>query len=82
MLKDGKPFGDQWFETTSFVAKAQIQNVIRTDHRLTAGQTIVIRYSIRSATPRPLPFKDTPLKAGEDATVEVMGGGTEYELRR
>jgi hypothetical protein len=47
MLKDGKPFGDQWYETTGFIAKAQIQNVIRTDHGLTPGQTITIRYKIQ-----------------------------------
>jgi hypothetical protein len=81
MLKDGKPFGDQWYETTGFIAKAQIQNVIRTDHGLTPGQTITIRYKIRIGTPQPIPLKNRSLKAGEDTTVELMGRGTEYELR-
>jgi hypothetical protein len=81
-VSKGKVSGDQWLETAGFVAKARIENVIQSDHGLAAGETIEIHYTIRTATPRPLPFKDTPLEPGKNTALTVMKGNGGYELRR
>ena len=80
-ISQGHAVGDVWWETTGFVAKARILNVIRTDHGLAPGETIDVSYKIRTATPPPSPFHDVPLKAGQTVTLEVMGGNGKYERR-
>ena len=82
MISQGQVVGGQWLETTGFVAKVQIQNVIRSDHGLARGETIDIHYTVRTATPKPLPFTDTPLKPGENMTLTVSNGYGGYTLRR
>jgi hypothetical protein len=81
MISQGRVVGDRWLETTGFIAKVQILNVIRTDHGLAPGETIEIGYKIRTATPQPSSFHDAPLKQGENVTLEVMGGNGRYERR-
>jgi hypothetical protein len=81
MTSYGEPVGGMWFETTHFVAKAQIQKVLQTDHDLTAGRVIEIRYTVRVRTPRALPGSNPSLKAGETVTVTVSGGGDRYAWR-
>ncbi len=82
MISQGQPAGGQWLETTGFAAKVQIQNVVSSDHGLSPGETIVIHYTIRTATPRPLPLTDPPLKPGETMTLTVIKGNDGFELRR
>ena len=82
MVSQGNAVGEQRLETTGFVAKVQIQNVIQSDHGLAPGQTIEVHYTIRTATPRPLSFTDTPLEPGKNMTLTVMKGNGGYELRR
>jgi hypothetical protein len=81
-VSQGKTFGDQSFETSFFVAKARIQDVIQNDYALAPGETIEIHYKIRTAKPRPLPFKDKPLEPGKTMTLEVTKGNGGYELRQ
>jgi hypothetical protein len=57
MISQGQVVGGQWPETTGFVAKVQIQNVVRSDHSLAPGETVEIHYTIRTAQPRPLPVR-------------------------
>jgi hypothetical protein len=80
-VSQGNAFGEQSFETSGFVAKAYIQNVVQSDHGLAAGETIEIHYKIRTAKPRPLTFKDKPLEPGKTMTLTVMKGDNGYELR-
>jgi len=78
MMSQGRPFGDQWLESTGYVAKAQIQNVIRSDHGLAPGEIIEIHYEIRTATPQPLPFTDARLKPGQSGTLTVSKAKSGY----
>ena len=73
--------GEQWLESTGFVAKVRIQNVIRTDHGLAPGETIKVHYTICTANSLPLPHTATPLKPGENVTLEVFGHDDEYQRR-
>jgi hypothetical protein len=82
MVSQGNAVGEQRLETTGFVAKVQIQNVIQSDHGLAPGQTIEVHYTIRTATPRPRSSRDTPLEPGKNMTLTVMKGNGGYELRR
>ena len=82
MASQGNAVGEQRLETTGFVAKVQIQNVIQSDHGLAPGQTIEVHYTIRTATPRPRSSRDTPLEPGKNMTLTVMKGNGGYELRR
>jgi hypothetical protein len=72
----------QSFETTGYVARVQIQNVISTAHGLTAGQTIEVHYTIRKAGALPLRSKSQPPKPGESRTINVMKAKSGYEWRR
>jgi hypothetical protein len=76
------PSGTQTFETTGFVARAQIQTIIQSDFALDPGKNIKIHYVIRTASPLPLPLRGVPLKPGEHATLTVFRTGIdEYERR-
>ena len=82
MISEGQMVGEQWLETTGFTAKVRIQNVIRSDHGVTPGEMIEIHYTIRKATPRPLPFTDLPLRPCDNVTLTVSKGNGGYGLRR
>jgi hypothetical protein len=70
-------------ETTKFVAKAQIQEVLVNEHGLSPGAIVEIRYAVDVRQP-PLPnARDRGrLNPGETTTVTVAGGGTRYEWIR
>jgi hypothetical protein len=68
-------------ETTKYVAKAQITKVLNTDHGLSPGAVIDIRYSVTVRQP-PLPaFPVSPmLSPGETVTLTVFGEGGSFSL--
>ncbi len=58
------------FETTFFVAKAQIQKVFNTEHGLSPGSVIEIRYKVVVRQPPDPAFPHyLTLKAGETITL-------------
>jgi hypothetical protein len=73
------PGGVMLWETTTFVAKARIVNVIRTDHDLAAGEVIDVKYNIATTTPPLSPPRGEPLAPGQTVTVHVMGWNGKYE---
>jgi hypothetical protein len=87
LLQHGQPYGSVTWETTTFVAKAQIQKVLNNEHDLRPGAVIEIRYdvSVRQPPLPPLPglHRAAP-KPGETVTLTVWGsrGGANYSTRR
>jgi hypothetical protein len=70
------------FETTKFVAKAKINKVMQTDHGLSVGDVIVIRYRVTTRQPPDPGFRVRPsLSAGQIVTITVAGGGGSFTLR-
>ncbi len=70
------------FETTWFRARALIAEVLKTDHKLTAGAVIDIRYSITVREPPDPAYHVRPaLSAGETKTVTVFGDGDSFIWR-
>lgn len=70
-----------WLEKTTYVAKARIESVVESDHGLTAGTVIDVRYDVRVQQP-PNPYNRSiaaSLKAGDIWTLTVFGGGTSFE---
>jgi hypothetical protein len=70
------------FETTKYVAKAQITKVLESEHGLSAGAVINIRYSVTVRRPPHPAFRVRPmLGAGETITLTVFGGGSSFDWR-
>lgn len=70
------------FETTKFVAKAQVINVVESDRGLSAGAVIDIRYRVTVRQPPHASFRVKPsLNAGEIKTITVFGSGSLYNWR-
>ncbi len=70
------------FETTRYVAKAQVINVVQSDHGLSAGTVVDIRYSVTVRQPPHPAFRVRPtLNAGEMKTLTVFGGGNSFNWR-
>jgi hypothetical protein len=63
-------------ETTKFIAKVQIEQVLTDEHGLSPGQTIEISYDVRVRQP-PLPnVRDRGrLDPGETTTLSIAGEG-------
>src|SRR5262249_30451726 len=70
------------FETSSYVAEARIEKVVRTDHGLNPGDSIQIRYDVRVRRP-PLPanLNIRSLRSGETVTLTVSGSGRRFTWR-
>jgi hypothetical protein len=67
------------FETTKYVARAQVTNVLNSDHELSAGAVIEIRYSVTVRQPPHPAFRVRPtLNAGETKTLTVSGGSSSF----
>jgi hypothetical protein len=79
LMIQGRAVGEQVIETTGFVAKVLIQNVVRTDHGLASGDTIRVHYRILTGRPLPIPQTAVPLQPGESVTLEVFARDGEYE---
>jgi hypothetical protein len=77
----GRAAGAQVIETTGFVAKVLIQDVVRTDHGLVSGDTIRVHYRILTGRPLPIPQTAAPLQPGASVTLEVFGRDGDYERR-
>jgi len=59
-------------ETTSFVAKARVQTVLQSDHNLSPGVVIEIRYDVVVRQPRlPGAYDHRTLNTGETVTLTV-----------
>jgi hypothetical protein len=70
------------FETTKYVAKAQVSKVLESDHGLSAGAVIYIRYSVTVRQPPHPAFRVRPmLSAGETTTLTVFGEGGSFYWR-
>jgi hypothetical protein len=70
-----------WLEKTTYVAKARIETVVNTEHRLSPGGVIDIRYDVRVQQP-PNPYNRSiaaSLKVGDTWTLTVFGGSTSFE---
>jgi hypothetical protein len=67
--KSGEPSGG-WSENTRFVAKAQIETVLNSDHGLRPGTIIEIRYIVVQSSV-PAEVRDSTLKTGETVTLTV-----------
>jgi hypothetical protein len=79
--REAASYGTQTFETTGFVARAEVRKVIQSDHGLAPGDIVVIHYKIRTAKPLPLGFHDAPLKPGENTTLSVLKSSDGYQRR-
>jgi hypothetical protein len=62
-----------WSEQTRFVAKAQIETVLNSDHGLSPGAIIEIRYFVVQSSV-PAEVRDSTLKTGETVTLTVIEG--------
>jgi hypothetical protein len=70
------------FETTKFLAKAQIAKVLKSAHGLAAGDVIDIRYSVTVRQPPDPAFRVKPtLSVGETRTLTVFGNGSSFTWR-
>jgi hypothetical protein len=70
------------FERTRFIAKARIAQVLATDHQLTPGTDIDIRYEVTVRQPAHPGFRvKPPLNVGETVTLTVFGGQGSFRLR-
>jgi hypothetical protein len=69
--------GGQSRETTTFLAKAEVANVIATEHGLSPGAVIDIRYDV--VVPRPPSQPEPKLTAGDAKTLTLMGNGNSFE---
>jgi hypothetical protein len=70
-----------WLEKSTYVAKARIETVVNTEHGLSPGAVIDIRYDVRVQQP-PNPYNRSiaaSLKVGDIWTLTVFGGGTSFE---
>jgi hypothetical protein len=73
---------DVVFDTTRFVARALITEVLKTDHGLNPGALIDIRYDVTERQPPHPAFPvRARLNAGETATLTVFGGGSSFIWR-
>jgi len=70
-------------ETTSFVAKARVQTVLQSDHNLSPGVVIEIRYDVVVRQPRlPGAYDHRTLKTGETVTLTVYRGHGAFRWRQ
>jgi hypothetical protein len=70
-----------WSEKTGFVAKAQIETVLNSDHGLRPGAIIEIRYIfVQSSVPAEV--RDSTLKTGEKVTLTVYEAAKNFWWRR
>lgn len=70
-------------ETTKFVAKAQIQQVLVNEHRLSPGALIEIRYEVDVRQPQLPKARDRGrLNPGEVATIWIVGDGGQFRWLR
>ena len=70
------------FETTKYVAKARIIKVFKSDHGLSVGVIIDVRYSVTVRQPPDPAFRVRPmLSAGETVTLTLFGAGTSFDWR-
>jgi hypothetical protein len=65
---------------TTFVATAQILSVLDSDHGLSPGATIAIRYDLdeRQQLQQPDRYRKVTLRSGETATLTVFGSGGDF----
>ena len=77
-FKSGRYANGSSWEKTSFVAKAQIRKVLRTDHGLKPGDIIQIEYDVL----RPSWRAETVLNQGATETVTVSRHGREFRWRQ
>jgi hypothetical protein len=74
---------DVVIDTTRFVARALITTVLNTEHGLSPGPVIDIRYDVAERQPPHPAFRvRARLNAGETVTLAVSGGGSSFYWRR
>ena len=69
--------GGQSRETTTFLAKAEVATVFATEHGLSPGAVIDIRYDV--VVPRPASWPEPKLTAGDAKTLTLMGSGNSFK---